>query len=167
MTVRTAANATLLPLLLLLAGCMVGPDYHRPPPASVPAPRYTELPGWAPAAPADAAPKGDWWIGFNDPLLNELEPRVRISNQTVRADYQNYQQALALVRLADSELFPTIGVIGSVTRSRTNFTSGTSSGANVVAPGASSLEITQGAVEGTLSWELDIWGQVRRTIEQR
>jgi NodT family efflux transporter outer membrane factor (OMF) lipoprotein len=166
MTVRTAANATLLPLLLLLAGCMVGPDYHRPPPASVPAPRYTELPGWAPAAPADAAPKGDWWIGFNDPLLNELEPRVRISNQTVRADYQNYQQALALVRLADSELFPTIGVIGSVTRSRTNFTSGTSSGANVVAPGASSLEITQGAVEGTLSWELDIWGQVRRTIEE-
>src|ERR1700687_767895 len=99
----------------VLGGCLVGPDYHRPA-APVPA-RYTDLPGWTAAAPADAAPKGDWWTDFHDPLLDQLEPMVRVSNQTVRADYENYQQALAFVREADAALFPTVGVTGSVTRS--------------------------------------------------
>ena len=69
----------------LLAGCTVGPDYHRPP-VPVPA-QYKELPGWTAAAPADAAPKGDWWTDFHDPLLDQLEPMVAVSNQTVRQNY--------------------------------------------------------------------------------
>jgi NodT family efflux transporter outer membrane factor (OMF) lipoprotein len=165
MTVRAAAHTVaVLPLVLLLAGCLVGPDYYRPLPAAAPAARYKELPGWAPAAPADAAPKGNWWTDFHDPLLDQLEPTVRTSNQTIRADYQNYQEALALVREADAALFPTIGATGSVTRSRTNI-SGGNSGANGVT-GSSTLEITQGTVESTLSWDLDIWGKLRRTIEE-
>ena len=84
---------------LLLGGCMVGPDYHRPQ-VNVPA-TYSELPGWTQAQPADAdAPKGAWWTGFNDPLLNELEPQVAVSNQTVAQDYANYQEALAEVKVA-------------------------------------------------------------------
>ncbi|HTY56721.1 MAG TPA: efflux transporter outer membrane subunit [Candidatus Binataceae bacterium] len=182
MRLRATAHTAFLSLLLLLAGCLVGPNYYRPSPAAEPAPRYKELPGWVPAAPADAAPKGDWWIDFRDPLLDRLEPSVGISNQTVLADYQNYQQALALVREADAALFPTIGATGFVTRSRSNVTV-TSSGANVAtAPSAvatptaaaasrtasvpSAFEITEGAVEGTVSWDLDIWGKVRRTIEE-
>jgi NodT family efflux transporter outer membrane factor (OMF) lipoprotein len=163
MTVRTAARTAFLPLVLLLAGCLVGPDYYRPPPAAAPPARYKELPGWVPAAPADAIPKGNWWTDFHDPLLDHLEPAVRISNQTVRADYQNYQEALALVREADSALFPTIGATGSVTRSRTNITE-TSSGAT--ARGSSTFELTQGTVESAASWDLDIWGELRRTIEE-
>ncbi len=165
MTFRTAAHMAFLPLVLLLAGCLVGPDYYRPPPAFAPTARYKEIPGWAPAAPAEAAPKGDWWTDFHDPLLDQLEPIVRISNQTIRADYQNYQEALALVREADSALFPTIAATGSVTRSRTNYTSVTTSGAPAAA-GTSSLEITQGATELALTWTPDIWGEVRRAIEE-
>jgi NodT family efflux transporter outer membrane factor (OMF) lipoprotein len=164
MTVRTAAYTALLPLVLLMAGCLVGPDYRRPPPAAAPAARYKELPGWAPAAPADADPKGDWWTYFHDPLLDQLGPTVRISNQTIRADYQNYQESLALVREADAALYPTIGATGSVTRSRTNIAEN-GSGANA-ATGPSTFEITQGTVESTLSWDLDIWGKLRRTIEE-
>jgi NodT family efflux transporter outer membrane factor (OMF) lipoprotein len=164
MNLRTSAHTAFLPLLLLLAGCLVGPNYNRPPPAAEPAPRYRELPGWVPAAPADAAPKGNWWTDFHDPLLDRLEPAVRISNQTVLADYQNYQEALALVREADAALFPTIGATGSVTRGRTNVNATSSvAGANVT---PSSYTITEGVVEGTLSWDLDIWGRVRRTIEE-
>ena len=118
MKIRTAISTTVLFTLPALGGCMVGPDYQRPPPASPPPAQYKELSGWVVAAPADATPKGDWWTGFNDPLLDQLEPQIQISNQTVRADYENYQQALALVSEADSELFPTVGVTGSVTRSR-------------------------------------------------
>ncbi len=168
MTVRTKVSTAVLTLVLPLTGCMVGPDYHRPPPASPLPGHYKELPGWTSAAPADAAPKGDWWTEFNDPLLNQLEPLVRIANQTIRADYQNYQQALALVREADAALFPTIGAAGSVTRSRTNssLTSGSGGGSAGAGAAPAPYLVNQGTVEGTLSWELDIWGQVRRTIEE-
>src|ERR1700728_4194208 len=107
MRLRTVAYTAFLPFFLLLEGCMVGPNYYRPPPAAVPAPRYKELPGWPPAAPADAAPKGDWWTDFHDPLLDRLEPMVAVSNQTVRQSYENYQHALAEVQEADAALFPT------------------------------------------------------------
>jgi len=100
---------TVLPALLLLAGCMVGPDYHRP---SVNEPaHYKELAGWDRAEPAAQGPKGDWWTGFNDPLLDRLEPLVSVSNQTVRQDYANYQQALAEVKVARSALFPVVDVL--------------------------------------------------------
>jgi NodT family efflux transporter outer membrane factor (OMF) lipoprotein len=168
MTLRLATRAATLLSVLMLASCMVGPNYHRPPPASAPAAHYTELPGWTPAAPSDAGPKGNWWTDFHDPLLDELEPAVRVSNQTIRADYQNYQQALALVRVANAALFPTLGATGSVTRSRVN--PGTT-GAGVAAGSTSGAStphyiVNQGTAEGTLSWTPDIWGEVRRMIEQ-
>ena len=98
-----------------LSGCLVGPNYHRPP---VPVPqRYKELQGWTAAAPAAAAPKGEWWTAFHDPLIDQLEPQVAVSNQTVRQDYANYQEALAEVKVARSQLFPTLGVTGSISRS--------------------------------------------------
>lgn len=141
----------------LLGGCLVGPDYHRPP---VPVPgRYAELPGWARATPGDAAPKGDWWTDFHDPLLDELEPQVAVSNQTVRQDYANYQQVLAEVQVARSELFPTIGVTGSTTRSK--------QGIGSVALGAGSIgALNSGVLQGTASWTIDVWGQIRRLIEE-
>ena len=146
----------------LAAACAVGPDYHRP---AVPVPtQYKEAPpGWTSAAPADAAAKGDWWTDFNDPLIDQLEPMVAVSNQTVRQDYANYQQALAEVKVATSQLFPTLGLTGSGNRSggpgnaATNF---------VAASGRHSSVITSASLEATASWTLDIWGQVRRLIEE-
>jgi NodT family efflux transporter outer membrane factor (OMF) lipoprotein len=150
-------------IALLLSGCMVGPDYHRPQ-VSVPA-TYRELPGWTQAEPAADGPKGQWWTAFNDPLLNELEPQVEVSNQTVRQDYANYQEALAEVKVARSGLFPTIGVTGSATRARsaTNSTSlaasrGFSTNIQPVSNSAS--------LEGNVDWAPDLWGSVRRTIEE-
>jgi NodT family efflux transporter outer membrane factor (OMF) lipoprotein len=145
----------LLAAAMLPAGCMVGPNYHRP---DVPvAPQYKELAGWTAAAPADAAPKGDWWTDFHDDLLDQLEPLVAISNQTVRQDYFNYQAALAEVKLAQSELFPTIGLTGSATRS---------GGAGATTTVRGSHVINAGSLEATASWTLDLWGQVRRLIEE-
>jgi outer membrane protein TolC len=118
MKLRTARPAAILPLMVLpLAGCLVGPDYHRPPPASPPAAQYKELPGWTQAAPADAAPKGDWWTDFHDPLLDQLEPMVRVSNQTVRPIMRTTSRRWRWCG-SQRELYPTIGATGSVTRSR-------------------------------------------------
>ena len=148
---------------LLLSGCMVGPDYHRPQ-VNVPA-TYSELPGWTQAQPADAdGPKGEWWTGFNDPLLNELEPQVAVSNQTVAQDYANYQEALAEVKVARSALFPTIGVTGSATRER----AGNSSSSASLSRSFGNLQTVNnaGSLEGNVSWAPDLWGSVRRAIEE-
>lgn len=160
MTMKTLPTTLAASLALLLGGCMVGPDYHRPP---VPMPKqYKELPGWTAASPqADAAPKGDWWAAFNDPLLNQLEPMVSVSNQTVRQAYANYQEASAEVQVARASLFPTLGLTGAATKQRiasgSNSFSGTSSRRAL---------ITSGSLDGSASWAPDIWGKVRRSIEE-
>ncbi len=155
-----ALSRTLLAVAVTLglAGCMVGPDYQRPQ-VAVPA-RYTELVGWTQAAPAASAPKGDWWEGFNDPLLDRLEPLVAVSNQTVREDYANYQAALAEVKVARAALFPTLGIAGTATKQRGG---GIAAGNSAV----SSAGVTNaGSLEGTASWAPDLWGKVRRTAEE-
>jgi len=135
----------------IAGGCAVGPNYHRP---AVPVPaHYTEAPGWTAATPADQAPKGDWWRAFHDPLLDRLEPRVAISNQTVREAYANYRQATAEVALARSQLWPSIGIGGSATRGRSG-------------GGRGSPVIDAASLEGSASWSPDLWGAVRRSIEQ-
>ncbi|MCG5072005.1 efflux transporter outer membrane subunit [Paraburkholderia sp. RG36] len=139
---------------------MVGPDYHRPQ-VAVPA-QWKELPGWIQAEPAAAeAPKGDWWTAFQDPLLDELEPLVAVSNQTVRQSYANYQQALAEVRVARANLFPTLGVTGSATRQRSS--SATLSNFS----GRGARIVNSGSAEANVSWEPDLWGKVRRQIEEQ
>jgi NodT family efflux transporter outer membrane factor (OMF) lipoprotein len=146
-------------LALLLGGCMVGPDYHRPQ-VSMPT-QYKELPGWTAASPnADAAPKGDWWTAFNDPLLNQLEPMVSVSNQTVRQAYANYQEASAEVQVARAALFPTLGITGSATKQRSNSSSFSSTLSSRHAV------VSSGSLEGSASWAPDIWGKVRRSIEE-
>jgi NodT family efflux transporter outer membrane factor (OMF) lipoprotein len=148
-------------LCAALVGCMVGPNYRRP---AVPVPaQYKESPGWAVAAPADTAPKGDWWTDFHDPLLDELEPLVAVSNQTVRQDYANYQEALAEVKVARSQLFPIIGLAGSATRSGGGGSAASGAGTGAARSGGA---INAGSLEGTASWSLDLWGQVRRLIEK-
>lgn len=157
-----------------LGGCMVGPDYHRPPAPA--AGEFKEQPpeGWAKASPSDAAPKGDWWTAFHDPLLDELEPKVAVSNQTVRQNYANYLQAVAEVKVARAQLFPVIGLQGSVTRSGGpgfgggSTTTGTgTTGTGTTGTGTSGgRAITSATLQGTASWTLDLWGQVRRLIEE-
>jgi len=162
MNMKIPLTALAASLALLLGGCMVGPNYQRPK-VAVPT-QYKELPGWTVAEPSAAAPKADWWTGFNDPLLNQLEPMVSVSNQTVRQDYANYQEALAEVQQARSGLFPTIGVTGSGTRERSG--SGSLSTGTSTTSSARGGVINAGSLEGNVSWAPDLWGKVRRTIEE-
>ncbi len=161
MKMNTSRTPLAAIVALLVSGCMVGPDYHRPP-VPVPATYQEAPPGWTQAEPAAEGPKGDWWTGFNDPLLDQLEPMVSVSNQTVRQSYANYQQALAEVRVARSALFPTLSATGSVTRQR----SATSSASANAGFGNFQSVNNSGSLEGNVSWAPDLWGQVRRNIEE-
>ena len=160
MNMKTLPKTLAASLALLLGGCMVGPDYHRP---QVPMPaQYKELPGWTAAAPdAAEAPKGDWWTAFNDPLLDELEPMVSVSNQTVQQAYANYQQAQAEVQVARASLFPSLGITGSASKQRSG------SGSALSSSGSSRRAVsTSGSLEGSVSWAPDLWGKVRRSVEE-
>jgi NodT family efflux transporter outer membrane factor (OMF) lipoprotein len=156
MNMKISNTALMISLALMLGGCMVGPDYHRP---QVPVPaNYKPLPGWTMAQPSAEAPKGDWWTAFNDPLIDQLEPSVSVSNQTVRQDYANYEAAMADVETARSGLFPTLGVTSSSSRQRTATSSSSLSSAKPIT--------NSGSLEGSASWSIDLWGKVRRTIEE-
>jgi len=143
---------------LLLAGCMVGPDYQR---ADAPAPpAFKELAGWKITQPADAVDKGAWWSVYHDPELDRLERMVETSNQTVKQFEADYRTAVALVAEARSGLFPTVGLSPGVTRSGSG---GGSSGSATA--GSSSRSTTQYSLSGTVTWDLDVWGRVRRQVE--
>ena len=138
---------------MLLAGCMVGPDYRRP--AVDMPPAWKEQPGWTRAQPAATQAKGRWWRAFHDPLLDALEPLVVVSNQTVRQSYASYEQALANLRIAQAGLFPILTVTGQQTRQNTPASFGV--------PGQLG---TVGGAAANVSWTPDIWGQIRRQIEE-
>ena len=145
----------------LLSGCLVGPNYVRPTVSTPTA--FKEAAGWAPAAPADAAPRGDWWVVLNDPVLNDLEKQVDVSNQNLAAAEAAYRQARAMVSEQRAALFPTVGLTGSATRSGSNGSSvTTTTGGTVVTGGGTRNQFQLGA---NASWEPDLWGRIRRTVE--
>jgi len=154
-----------LAALLLLGGCMVGPNYHRP---SAPmAASYKELAGWKPATPRDALDRGDWWAVFNDPLLDRLERRIDISNYTLTQAEANYRQAQALVQEAQAQLFPTITLPGQFQRTGVGGGSHAAvvSGNSLAVAGPSGYTINQYTLQALGSWTIDVWGEIRRQIE--
>lgn len=146
---------------LLLASCAVGPDYHRPAfPASA---SYKEESGWKPSEPADALSRGPWWSIFKDPTLEELESQIDISNENVKAALAAYDQSRALVRQAQAGFFPTVTANLSRDRgsSRTVTNANNNNSAVINTAGTQTTYSTGIAAD----WTLDIWGQIRRTVE--
>lgn len=135
-----------------LSACAIGPDYKRPEAPTAPA--YKEAGDWLSATPSDNAPRGAWWEAFQDPQLNELEKQVVISNQTLAQAEAQYRQATALLRQTRAGFLPTISAGASVQRSGGN----NSSTGTAVIGNRYSLSLDA-------SWELDLWGRVRRSVE--
>jgi NodT family efflux transporter outer membrane factor (OMF) lipoprotein len=138
---------------------MVGPNYKRPPVETPPA--FKEVAGWQPAQPQDSVDRGAWWSVFNDPTLNDLESKVAISNQTLKADEAAYVQARALVAEDRATLFPTVNLTGGETESG----GGGSGLSNLASAGHSTKPVTVYQTALGASWAPDLWGKIRRTIE--
>jgi len=153
---KTRTTSSLLALSLLLSACAVGPDYNRP---GAPTPAsFKETEGWKVSQPQAVDADPDWWSVFNDPVLDGLEKAVTVSSQNIAAAEAAYRAAIATADQANAALFPVIGVSGGVTRSK--------AGAVDPATGNSvsriRTDITAGA---SLSWQLDVWGKLRRSLE--
>jgi NodT family efflux transporter outer membrane factor (OMF) lipoprotein len=161
----TSIVALLLVLLIVaLEGCTVGPKYVK---SSVPTtPAYKEeLPAsfkesdqWQPAHPGDQASRGNWWEIFGDPELNKLEEQIADSNQTLKVAEARFREARAAIRFNRAAQFPTISTSPSASYVKSsdfspNFPSKIqqSSKGDLVLP-------------FDLSYELDLWGRVRRSV---
>ena len=138
--------STLVMAGVLLSGCMLGPDYLRPE-TTVPL-EFRHTPGWKVAQPADLATSVAWWSLYQDETLADLLKQLDASNQNLRAAEAAWREARALVGGSRSALYPNAtGQLGATRRGDEQGVGKT----NEVALG--------------LSWQLDIWGQVRRQVE--
>ncbi|MGN7983030.1 efflux transporter outer membrane subunit [Burkholderia sp. 22313] len=157
---RPLSAAVAVATAVLLAGCAVGPDYHRPD-TSIPA-AFKEAPaGWKVAQPADRADRGPWWSVYNDPQLDALIGKLNASNQTIAQSAAAYRQARALVTEARAAYFPTVGLTASGSRARSGRASSSSGSSSF---GSSSSISNSYSVGLDASWEPDLWGKVSRTV---
>jgi outer membrane protein, multidrug efflux system len=142
--------------LLALSACSFAPPYKTPDSAA-PAGVYKESGDWKPAEPADAQARGAWWNLFQDPVLDRIETQVADANQDLKAAYARLLQARAAVRISRADLFPTLSVGSSATRSRTSVNS------PKFPPGAAPVG-NNFDLEADLSYEIDVWGRVRNAV---
>jgi NodT family efflux transporter outer membrane factor (OMF) lipoprotein len=164
---------------LAVAGCVVGPKYHTP---AAPVPTiYKEAPAdssqaeeWKVASPQDAMRRGKWWEMFNDPELNALEEQIDAGNQSIAQAYESYMAARAVVQQARSQLFPTATTTPNVTRSRSSANLGGGTGSTGSAGTTAAQNVSAGAsitnffsLPADVSWEPDLWGRIRNTINQQ
>jgi NodT family efflux transporter outer membrane factor (OMF) lipoprotein len=177
-------------LAFTLSACAVGPNYVRP---TVQTPEdFKESKGWKSADPKDQLPRGKWWEVYGDKDLSALMDQVDVSNQNIKQAEAQYRAARALVQSARAAFFPTVSASGSATRSTssaalvtstvsttTNSTgtsttgtgttgtgTGTQTGTSVgtlAGAGGTTSNLFTGALD--VSWEIDIWGRLRRAAE--
>jgi NodT family efflux transporter outer membrane factor (OMF) lipoprotein len=152
---RCPTSFVLVLASILMAGCTVGPKYAKPTVPVAPTDTYKELEGWKTAQPSDQFQRGPWWQVFRDPQLNALEGELTKSNQDLKVAQARFQEARAMVRFNRSAEFPTISVGASASSIRDSanqpYLPTTSTTGEFVLP-------------IDLSYELDVWGRVRRTV---
>jgi multidrug efflux system outer membrane protein len=142
--------ATALALTGVLSGCAVGPDYKRP---DLRTPEgYYGSPG--PASEASLA-DAKWWDVFSDPALRSLVEEALRNGYDVRLAAARVEEARARYGIARSQYFPEAGYSAGVSRAHNG---------SYQTPG----DVTGNSinVSGLLSWEIDVWGRVRRLNEQ-
>ena len=156
---RMAAFPALITVIAVMAlgGCAVGPDYMRPEATTIP-PAYTGVSDeWKIAVPQAHVPKGNWWEIFGDQELNRLETEAAVANQDLKAAYARFNQARATADIARSGLFPRLSASFQPVKQADSENRPTGG-----KPGQTYDTFT---APFDLSYELDVWGRVRRSIE--
>lgn len=146
----TAAAA----LILLTAGCASGPEYVKP---EVPVPpAWREEAPWKEATPADEIPRGAWWEIFGDDALSELEATVHDANMDLAGAAARIAQARAAAGIAEADARPAVSLDPSAERRRT---------ADDLSSGGSGTVSNTIRAPVDMTYELDLFGRVRRSVE--
>jgi multidrug efflux system outer membrane protein len=155
---RTATIATIL-VAVLLGGCTVGPNYHRP---AIQTPNTFRSP--TPTAGSDPASLADlkWWEIFKDERLQELERTALVQNYDLRDAATHVEAARASLGITRSNQFPNLAGGGNISTTRFSRNGASPLPLNFV---PSQNRTFGGATLNLLSFELDIWGRLRRATE--
>lgn len=151
---RTRFSACLILSLLGVAACSPGPDYVRP---AVDAPAAFKEGGQWKVAGSEAAVDEKWWTVFGDSQLDALQEQVVVNNQNLKVAEAQYRAARAALDSARSAFFPTAALNAAQTRSGGSGTGTGGSGASAAA--------TSYSLSASVSWEIDVWGRIRRSVE--
>lgn len=150
-----AVCSGLLPILTFTA-CTVGPKYEKPDVSALTPATWK----WQQASPKDSQPRGEWWRIFKDPELNRLEAMALGNNQEIRMAMARIDQARAAAGLSAVAYVPQVSVESLAQRERTS--GNPPSPVPIAIPAA---HINTFNVPLQLSYEIDLWGRVRRSIE--
>jgi multidrug efflux system outer membrane protein len=160
-------SGVLCAALAVIAGCSVGPDYHRPaalksepvPTAFTTTSTNTNFGEWKTAEPSAHLPRGAWWQVFDDTELNRLETLAENGNQNLAAAAARLEQSRADLGIAKSDFYPQFSADPEVTRQRTSV--------NAPLNKKPLREHTYSTFVAPidLNWELDLWGRVRRQVQ--
>jgi multidrug efflux system outer membrane protein len=134
----------------------VGPDYQRPETPAAAAWRDADALGWKAGEPADALARGEWWKLFADATLDDLVARALAANQDLHAAAARVEEARAGTGVARSAYWPQIGADLSVQRAQGSLTTPNSPPDHLTTTYRAPL---------VASWELDLFGRVRRLNE--
>src|SRR5712672_4808858 len=151
-------------LVLLIAGCNVGPKYLMPTVHTTPTYKeeepgsFKESDQWQPARPGDQTSRGNWWEIFGDPELNKLEEQIASSNQSLKVAEARFREARAAIRFNRASQFPTISTAPTASYVKSSdYSSNFSSKIQQSSKGDFVLPFD-------LSYEVDLWGRVRRSV---
>ena len=150
------ALAALAGISVLPAGCMVGPDFKRP--------EVEQPPRFKSQADGEMGPPvlAEWWQLYRDPELDQLIALAQASNQNIRIAVARVDEARALARVAGSYLFPTINADPQFSHNRYSANRASTVTGKKVLSGASRNDWL---IPIDLSYEIDVWGRVRRSLE--
>ena len=143
--------------VLALAGCTLAPDYEVP---KMPIPeKFKEASDqWVQASPADQLQRGEWWKSFKDPTLDDLIAKTNTNNFQIAAAVARYQNAQAFVAVNNAGLYPQIDAGGAATQNRQS--------ADRPLRGAGQPNVyNNNFISGAASYEIDLWGRVRSSID--
>ncbi len=152
--------ALALPIFAGSVGCVVGPNYQRPQTPVPPAFKEPSPAGWKEAQPRDEIAKGDWWVVFGDPVLNDLEKQAASANLSVKAAVESVNQARAVARVAQAQLYPAVNAGPALSRTHTGADRPSQPGSPT-----SSYSYNTFTLPVEVSYEVNIVGRVRRSVE--
>ena len=137
----------LLAITLMLTACATPPPYQKP--AMEVPPAFKESALWKAARPNASEVPDDWWLLFNDPVLNDLQKQVAVGNENLKSAAAQVQVARAALGSSRAGLLPTVGA--------------SAAGSLSSAPGSASTSRLYSAAANA-TWEIDLWGRVASTV---
>lgn len=154
---RIFFRASIVTMASLLCSCAVGPEYEKPQIEVTENYKESNSIAWKKAEPSAHEDRGQWWKIFNDPTLDDLVDKLNKNNQDIASLNATYRESLYLVDEARSDYLPSVGISNAITSTKTNEDSTSTKPVD--------KDTSSHSVSLIASWEPDIWGSTKYTVE--